>query len=61
MSMKSSLLQAEEAPDRDLTSINLGDTDERSRLSPDKFSEEESSVFGDLQAVTVKTLKGMFL
>ena len=61
MSMKSSLLLAEEAPDRDLTSIKLEDTDERSRLGSDKFSEEERSIFHDLQAVIVKTTKGMFL
>ena len=59
--MKSSLLLAEEAPDRDLTSINLEDIDDRSKLSPDKSSEEERSIFHDLQSVTVKTSKGMFL
>ena len=61
MSMKSSLLLAEEAPDRDLTSINLEDIDDRSKLSPDKSNEEERSILHDLQSVTVKTSKGMFL
>ena len=61
MSMKKNLLDDEESPSHELTSIQLDEVSEDTRLSPNKHvNEADRTFFHGLPSQVVRTSRGIF-